>query len=160
MKTAKVKKPYPEYPLFAHASNQWAKKIKGRMWYFGTLDDPDAALAKYDEQVHEIQAGRDPRRTKKQISAAELSVYEMCNLYLARQQTRIKLGEVSNRHEPQSMNLFLGRRKDSQVLDSIHPAIGKVFLAEEHLDAERREEYEMLFVSFFETPAFGSARQE
>lgn len=63
-------------------------------------------------------------------------------------------------YEPQSMNLFLGRRKDSQVLDSIHPAIGKVFLAEEHLDAEPREEYEMLFVSFFETPAFGSARQE
>ena len=86
MKTAKVKKPYPEYPLFAHASNQWAKKIKGRMWYFGTLDDPDAALAKYDDQIHEIQAGRDPRRTKKQISAAELSVYDMCNLYLARQQ--------------------------------------------------------------------------
>ena len=63
-------------------------------------------------------------------------------------------------YEPQSMNLFLGRRKDSQVLDSIHPAIGKVFLAEEHLDAGRREEYEMLFVSFFETPVFGSARQE
>ena len=38
--------------------------------------------------------------------------------------------------------------------------IGKVFLAEEHLDAEQREEYEMLFVSYFETPAFGSARQE
>ena len=98
VKTAKVKKPYPEYPLFAHASNQWAKKIKGRMWYFGTLDDPTAALAKYDEQIHEIQAGRDPRRTRKQISAAELSVYDMCNLYLARQQARIKSGEVSNRH--------------------------------------------------------------
>ncbi len=98
MKTAKVKKPYPEYPLFAHASNQWAKKIKGRMWYFGTLDDHVAALDKYNDQIHDIQAGRDPRRTKKQISAAELSVYDMCNLYMLRQEARIKTGEVGQRH--------------------------------------------------------------
>lgn len=56
-------------------------------------------------------------------------------------------------HKPQSIDLFLGRRKDSQVLDSIHPAISKVFLAEEHLDAVRREDYEAQFVSFFEAPA-------
>ena len=98
VKTAKVKKPYPEYPLFAHASNQWAKKIKGRMWYFGTLDDHVAALDKYNDQIHDIQAGRDPRRTKKQLSAAELSVYDMTNLYLARQEARIKTGEVGRRH--------------------------------------------------------------
>jgi integrase len=98
VKTAKVKKPYPEYPLFAHASNQWAKKIKGRMWYFGTLDDHVAALDKYNDQIHDIQAGRDPRRTKKQISAAELSVYDMCNLYMLRQEARIKTGEVGQRH--------------------------------------------------------------
>jgi integrase len=98
VKTPKVKKPYPEYPLFAHASNQWAKKIKGRMWYFGTLDDHVAALDKYNEQIHDIQAGRDPRRTRKQISAAELSVYDMTNLYLARQEARIKTGEVGRRH--------------------------------------------------------------
>lgn len=98
MKPAKVKKPYPEYPLFAHQSGQWAKKIKGRMWYFGTLDDHVAALDKYNDQIHDIQAGRDPRRTKKQISAAELSVYDMTNLYLARQEARIKTGEVGRRH--------------------------------------------------------------
>lgn len=98
MKTAKSKKPYDEYPLFAHASGQWAKKIKGKMWYFGTWDDPAAAKEKYDAEIHEIQAGRDPRRTRKQISATELSVYDLCNLYLARQQTRIKSGGVSSRH--------------------------------------------------------------
>jgi integrase len=98
VKTPKVKKPYPEYPLFAHASNQWAKKIKGRMWYFGTLDDHVAALDKYNEQIHDIQAGRDPRRTKKQISAAELSVHDMANLFLARQEARIQTGEVGRRH--------------------------------------------------------------
>lgn len=62
-------------------------------------------------------------------------------------------------YEPQSIDLFLGRRKDSQILDAIHPAINKVFLAEEHLDAGRREQYEMNFVRFFESPAFESVRQ-
>ncbi len=68
------------------------------MWYFGTLDDHVAALDKYNDQIHDIQAGRDPRRTKRQISAAELSVSDMANLYLARQEARIKTGEVGRRH--------------------------------------------------------------
>ena len=98
MKTAKVKKPYPEFPLFAHQSGVWAKKIKQKMWYFGPLDNPTAALEKYNEWIHEIQAGRDPRRTRAQVASGELSVYDMCNLFLARQQARVKSGEVSSRH--------------------------------------------------------------
>ena len=84
MKTAKPKKPYPEFPLFAHQAKQWAKKIKGKMWYFGVWDDPMAALEKYNQDIHEIQAGRDPRRTRAHVSSGELSVYDLANLYLAR----------------------------------------------------------------------------
>jgi integrase len=98
-KNTKPKKPYPEFPLFAHASKQWAKKIRGRMWYFGVWDEPDSALKKFTDEIHEIQAGRDPRRLKAaHVSSEDLTVYDMCNLFLERQQGRVKAGDVSNRH--------------------------------------------------------------
>ena len=52
----KPSKRYPEFPLFAHANGQWAKKIRGKVFYFGKWGHRDAAIALYLKQVDDLQA--------------------------------------------------------------------------------------------------------
>lgn len=89
---AKPRKPRPDFPLFAHATGRWAKKIRGRLHYFGPWDDPDAALAKYLDQKGDLQAGRRPRdRTD------GLTVRDLVNRFLTAKRHLVDTGELSPR---------------------------------------------------------------
>jgi integrase len=93
---ARPAKPSADFPLFAHASGQWAKKIRGKLHYFGRWDDPDAALAAYQQQAADLHAGRRTRDQAEQGDGA-LTVGALCNAYThARVQQRGR-GELSRR---------------------------------------------------------------
>jgi integrase len=89
---SKPAKPYPEFPLFAHAAGVWAKKIRGKLNYFGPWDDPDGALKKYLEQKDALHAGRKPRE-----ASDGTTVKELVNHFLNAKQALVDAGELSPR---------------------------------------------------------------
>jgi len=67
--------------------------------FFGLWSDPDPEFAEYFDQVDEIQAGRDSGKTGVgRVSSNELSISDLCNLFLERQQSRAVPGEITKRH--------------------------------------------------------------
>jgi hypothetical protein len=60
--TPRRKSRKPPFPLWKHATGQWAKKIRGRFYYFGT--DRDAALAEYLRAKPYLEKDQPPRQRK------------------------------------------------------------------------------------------------
>jgi integrase len=84
-------KPYPEFPLTPHhGAKQWCKKIRGKVHYFGALDNPDAALQKYLDQKDALHAGKTPRP-----DPAALTVKDLVNAFLNAKQALVDVGELA-----------------------------------------------------------------
>lgn len=86
----KPAKPYAGFPLFPHNNGQWAKKIRGRLHYFGVWSEPEAALNEYLRQRDELQAGRVP-------VASSIKLWELCEEFLQAKRRLADLGELSIR---------------------------------------------------------------
>jgi len=124
-KTAqKPEKPYADFPLFPHATGRWAKKIKGKLHYFGPWSDPDGALALYLHNQHALHAGliSKPRPAG---DGDGLTVKELVNTFLTSKQTAVDNGELS----PRTMRDYLATGTEvadvlgrSRVVSSLTPA--------------------------------------
>ncbi len=93
---SKPDKPYPEFPLFAHANGQWAKKIAGVMRYFGPWEDHECALGRYLSDRDELKAGVVPR-SRVEAMKDVATVQYLCNRFLSAQNAKVGRGEVSVR---------------------------------------------------------------
>ena len=94
-KRRKPRKPYASFPLTPHNNGQWCKKIRGKVHFFGSWADPEAALRHYLSVAEDLHAGRRPRQTT--VSAEGPTVKEVCNRYLNFQHRKAESGEITMR---------------------------------------------------------------
>ncbi|MHC4159511.1 MAG: tyrosine-type recombinase/integrase [Planctomycetota bacterium] len=89
-----------KFPLTLHKTGQYCKKIKGKLYYFGT--DRKIARQKYLEKAAKLHSDRGPMGK----FADNLPVKKLCNLYLDYQESRATIGEIKPRHLYDQTNLL------------------------------------------------------
>lgn len=91
---ARPAKPREGFPLFAHACGSWAKKIAGRLHYFGPWSDPEGAERQYLLERDDLQAGRRPRPVS---TGAHLTLDDAVNHFLHAKAKLRDSGELAAR---------------------------------------------------------------
>lgn len=79
-----------KFPLTKHPNGQYCKKIRRKLYYFGT--DKDEALRSYYQQASSLHAGQGPVAMPRQT----LTLQDLCNLFLANQNSRLQTGEIKD----------------------------------------------------------------
>jgi integrase len=87
----KPSKPYPEFPLYAHAGGVWAKRVRGREIYFGPWSDPQAALERYLKEKDYLFAGQAPPEE------GGCTLDELVNRFISSRKTKLESGEITQR---------------------------------------------------------------
>jgi integrase len=118
-KPSKPNKPHPDFPLFAHAAGVWAKKIRGKLHYFGPWNDPDAALTSYLEQKDDLHAGRQPRP-----AVDAVTIKDVVNAFLNHKKVLLEAGEISPRSWDDykaTSDILIGRFGKARLATDLRP---------------------------------------
>lgn len=86
----KPQKPHPDFPLHWHPRGGWAKKLKGKRYYFGK--DADEALAEWLRVKDDLLAGRKPREDSDRFCIGQLAA-----AFLGQKRHQRELGELTAR---------------------------------------------------------------
>jgi len=91
-KQTKQVKPYPEFPLTIRDDGRLCKKIRGKIHYFGRIEDWETAIKAYREQIDDLKAGKKPRG-----KSTETTVGALLNRFLYAKKLQLESREISPR---------------------------------------------------------------
>jgi len=86
------KRKHSDFPLTVHPSGQWSKRIYGKVYYFGRLDDRDAALQLWLKERDYLLAGIQPPTHNSGIT-----VDKLLEKHLSDVDARISAGKLAGR---------------------------------------------------------------
>jgi site-specific recombinase XerD len=115
MTVVRPEKPYPEFPLYAHSCGKWAKKIAGKMRYFGKWDDPNGALIEYESSVQKTEI------TLPDVFTVQLAA----NTFLTTRKKQVAAGNLSERSYQdyrRSLKRFAAFIGHDRNLENLDPA--------------------------------------
>ncbi len=90
LSAGKPGKPYSDFPLFPHGNGKWAKKIRGKLYYFGKWADPQGALEEYMAQREALHSGRPAKPDA-------LTIKSLGDRYLTARKHDVEAGELTQR---------------------------------------------------------------
>jgi integrase len=99
MKSSRRKTRSDKFPLTLHTTGQYCKKIQGKMYYFGS--DKKQALERYLGQATYLHGGRN---LIQKASNGNMTLGELCTLYLHYQQSKVKANGLSAKHHNDQIN--------------------------------------------------------
>jgi integrase len=111
--------PYEGFPLFPHANGQWAKKVRGKLRYFGKWAEPMEALQKWNDQQADLYAGREPRPP-----ADGRTVRDLLNRFRTAKKRQWEAGDLAERsyfEYVDTCDLVAVELHLDRALDELHP---------------------------------------
>ena len=93
-KPRKPEKPHADFPLFPHATGRWAKKIRGKLHYFGKWDNTSGALERFNHEWPYLSEGRTPPPIDVGDSCTLAS---LSNAFLTSKKNKLDASELSPR---------------------------------------------------------------
>jgi integrase len=118
MAKTKPEKPRPDFPLFAHNAGVWAKKVRGKLYYFGPWDDPNDALRRWNEQKDYLLAGQIPPSRQPSLS-------DLLNSFVGSKETLYTTGAITwtTYHEYQAVcDAIADTLERSRPIESLIPS--------------------------------------
>jgi hypothetical protein len=89
-----ARKPYAGFPLTPHPSGRWCKKIRGKLHYFGKIDNAAGALERFNREWPYLSEGR----TVPPIDTGDgCTVRLLCNAFLTSKKAKLESVELSPR---------------------------------------------------------------
>ena len=92
---AKRKTRSDKFPLTLHTTGQYCKKIKGKMYYFGS--DKTAALQRYLDQATYLHGCQNNLKQQKP-TGDNMTLKQLCDMYLNYQYSKLQADDLTARH--------------------------------------------------------------